>query len=674
MIATKLMIRNAISKILPRGGHDAVNQTTSTQPGQVDWEIYTTGLNGVDNDENNLLSSLLYYSIAFLAFVLILSHIQHLILVKFRHILLLHTNTREALLYWATPANPTVSFVKRYILWAPVGKIKHNREIRLSSAINFGTLPTRLQAIFLTLYFASNVVYCTILLNWHLPRPQLIAEFRGRTGVLAVTNMVPLILLAGRNNPLIWIFGISFDTWNLIHRWLGRIVALESTCHITAWTINEVEINPIGWQGVLEKIRESHFVLCGLIAGISFLCLLFHSPSPIRHAFYETFLHLHIAFALAGLIGVFYHLKIDKLPQIIYICTCIGLWSYDRLSRLVRLLYRNCGRRMTRFRITALPGGGGACRVDIELTRIWKYRPGSHAYVYLPWVSMWHSHPFSIAWSNNPDQTVAWNEDCDSAERRDSSDSADSNDTLSLNPMGDLADIEKMASTIIFVDRASAAPSGQDTYMERYSDDIPWSERNTISMVMSKRAGMTKTLWDMANRTASKTLYFRGFLEGEYGAQHGLYSYGMVVLVAGGVGITHCIGWARELLHLYKKGRGVARRAVLIWVVPDKDQYDWCREWFDEIFAVPGWEEFLTIQFYVTRPKGDMLVSPCPNVPAYAGRPDWRGLFNRFVEQRLGTMGVTVCGPGALSDSIRYAVREQISNASIDFLEESFTW
>ena len=84
--------------------------------------------------------------------------------------------------------------------------------------------------------------------------------------------------------------------------------------------------------------------------------------------------------------------------------------------------------------------------------------------------------------------------------------------------------------------------------------------------------------------------------------------------------------------------------------------------------------QFLTIQLYVTRPKDDMLVSPCPNVPAYAGRPEWRSLFNRFVEQRLGTIGVTVCGPGTLSDSIRYAVREQISNASIDFLEESFTW
>jgi len=242
---------------------------------------------------------------------------------------------------------------------------------------------------------------------------------------------------------------------------------------------------------------------------------------------------------------------------------------------------------MTRFRVTALPGGGGACRVDIELARPWKYTPGSHAYVYLPWVSLWQSHPFSIAWSNNPNKGITWSEDCDNVEGRDSSDSADSNDTVSQSPVEDMVDIEKMTSTTIFADRPSVAPSR----LHKCPDDIPWSEKNTISMVISKRTGMTKTLWDMANRTASKTLYFRGFLEGEYGAQHGLYSYGMVVLVAGGIGITHCIGWARKLLHLYKEGRGVSRRTVLIWVVPDKDQYDWCREWFDEIFAVSGWEE-----------------------------------------------------------------------------------
>ena len=161
-----------------------------------------------------------------------------------------------------------MSFYKRHILWAPIGSIRHNREIHLSTAINFGTLPTRLQAILLTLFFASNVVYCTIMLNWDLPRHQLIAEFRGRTGVMATVNMIPLFVLAGRNNPLIWIFGISFDTWNLVHRWLGRIVVLESTCHITAWTINKVETSPDGWYGVWYMIKTSGFVLTGTIVSI----------------------------------------------------------------------------------------------------------------------------------------------------------------------------------------------------------------------------------------------------------------------------------------------------------------------------------------------------------------------------------------------------------------------
>jgi len=49
------MIRNKISRLLPRGGHDDVNQTASANHGQVNWEIYTYGLNGVDNGENILL-------------------------------------------------------------------------------------------------------------------------------------------------------------------------------------------------------------------------------------------------------------------------------------------------------------------------------------------------------------------------------------------------------------------------------------------------------------------------------------------------------------------------------------------------------------------------------------------------------------------------------------------
>ena len=89
------------------------------------------------------------------------------------------------------------------VLYAPISRKRHNQEIQLSQAINMGTLPTRLHFIVLMIYICSNIIYCTLFLKWSEPRPMVVADFRGRTGVMAVVNMVPLFVLAGRNNPLI---------------------------------------------------------------------------------------------------------------------------------------------------------------------------------------------------------------------------------------------------------------------------------------------------------------------------------------------------------------------------------------------------------------------------------------------------------------------------------------
>ena len=75
-------------------------------------------------------------------------------------------------------------------------------------------------------------MFCTSMIDWKVDGTQIILkEVMNRTGVLSTVNMVPLFLFAGRNNPLIHLLGISFDTYNLIHRWLGRIVVLEAVTH-----------------------------------------------------------------------------------------------------------------------------------------------------------------------------------------------------------------------------------------------------------------------------------------------------------------------------------------------------------------------------------------------------------------------------------------------------------
>lgn len=109
------------------------------------------------------------------------------------------------------------SKIKRYLIVAPLFNRRHNREFRLSAAINVGTLPGRMQTFWLLGYFALNITFTVWGIDWSNGEA-FRSQGLGRTGVLSVLNMIPLFLLAGRNNPLIWLLGISFDNYNMIHR------------------------------------------------------------------------------------------------------------------------------------------------------------------------------------------------------------------------------------------------------------------------------------------------------------------------------------------------------------------------------------------------------------------------------------------------------------------------
>ena len=145
----------------------------------------------------------------------------------------------ESQRYFALPTNEWACFFKKHILYSPLFRVRHNREFQLSNAVNVGTLPTRFQTFFLLGYFVTNVVFSTYMIDWKAETRSILGEVRNRTGVLATVNMMPLFLLAGRNNPLIPLLGISFDTYNLIHRWLGRIVVLEAVAHTFCYMVSK---------------------------------------------------------------------------------------------------------------------------------------------------------------------------------------------------------------------------------------------------------------------------------------------------------------------------------------------------------------------------------------------------------------------------------------------------
>jgi hypothetical protein len=87
-------------------------------------------------------------------------------------------------------ASPRLEAFKVHLLWAPISRKRHNREIQLSPAINVGTLPTRLQLLFIVGYFATNIAFCIIDIPYTKSYVAAATMLRNRSGVLCLVNMV----------------------------------------------------------------------------------------------------------------------------------------------------------------------------------------------------------------------------------------------------------------------------------------------------------------------------------------------------------------------------------------------------------------------------------------------------------------------------------------------------
>ncbi|KAF7934255.1 uncharacterized protein EAE97_008615 [Botrytis byssoidea] len=517
--------------------------------------------------------------------------------------------------YFAIPSSGFAKF-KKHVLYAPVLSKRHNREIQMGRAINVGTLPTRFQLAFLLAYFATNIAFCVVSITWDQSYATVAQQLRNRTGILAVVNMIPLFIMAARNNPLINWLNCSFDTFNLLHRWTGRIVTLQMIAHVAAWAAAKVHAS--GWSAVWASIGKSSMLTYGAIATIAAVVIMIQASSPIRHAAYEIFKYLHIALVIVVIIGIYYHLKLADLPQLPLLWGAIILWVTERVYRVLTVAYRNFGKGGSRTLVEALPGN--AVRVTVDMARPWKFKPGQHAYLYMPSIGLFQSHPFSVAWSEEAD---------------------------------DLSD-EKLA-------------------MNR--QDILAMQKTSMSFVIRARTGFTEKLFKKAEASPDGKLYTKCWAEGPYGGMHMMHSYGTVMLFAGGVGITHQVPHVRDLVAGYANGTVAARKIVLVWTIQSPEHLEWIRPWMTSILAMDKRREVLRIMLFVSRPRSTKEIhSPSATVQMFPGRPNIETLLEIEMENQVGAMGVSVCGSGALSDDVRSAVRKHQYNGNIDFVEEAFSW
>lgn len=600
---------------------------------------YSRGLTGIDVPRDVLVTQLLYSSVVVLAFAVFCGRIAQISHAYLRQITAASANRREQT-FWGQEQSGWWANTKKHLLYAPLGRKRHNREVQLSSAVGIGILPSRFQTILITLYLASQVVYCVYLDYGVNEKAALVAELRGRSGTLAVMNMVPLFLLAARNNPLISILHISFDTYNLLHRWLGRIVVLESITHTAAWAVNACDEQNL--TDMLARLSDTPFFTWGLVGTISMVFLALHSPSPVRHAFYETFLHLHQLAALLAFAGVYVHLNLDNLPQMSWANAIAAIWLIERCMRLLRLAHLNLSSKngSTKMIVQAVPGE--ACRVTFHLPKRVNIQPGCHVYAYIPSVSWWMSHPFSIAWaepssSGNPDSVTTSN-----------------HFSKPTSPSG----LEKQCHV-------------QDSYFEQ-----PHAPTQ-VSLIISARQGMTRRLYDLARASPNQLLHVSGYIEGPYGSHPvSMPSYGTTVFFSAGAGITHHLLYTRDLLLRSSSAHAATRRIYLIWSVRSTDHLAWVSQWMDQILRLPGRRETLVVKLFVSKPRRAAdIVSPSATVQMHSGRCRPDVVLDEILPARVGATLVSVCGPGAFADEVRAATRGRIGRgAVVDFVEEAFTW
>ncbi|KAJ5774779.1 FAD-binding 8 [Penicillium paradoxum] len=590
---------------------------------------YSRGLDGVDVPRDVIITRIIYISLAAVAVGLFCGRVAQMSYAYLRRITASGANKQQQN-FWAQEQSRWWPNLKKHLLYAPLGTKRHNRELQLSSVVSVGTLPSRLQAIMVILYFVSQVTYCVYLDYSVNNKAALVAELRGRSGTLAVLNMIPLFILAGRNNPLIPILHISFDTYNLLHRWLGRIVVLESVVHTVAWAVNAVDEED--FTHMLARLRNTPFFSWGLLGTCSMIFLSLHSPSPIRHAFYETFLHLHQLAAVLAFIGIYVHLRIDNLPQQTWARIIAAIWLGDRLARLFRLLHLNVSTSgTTAMVVQALPGE--ACRVTFHLPKLVHIQPGCHVFAYIPKISWWMSHPFSIAWAEPSTNAVL-----------------------------------------------PSSPTHQDTkYQDLEKQSIQSKSKPTtqVSLIIGAQKGMTRRLYDLANASPSKSLSLTGFIEGPYGSHPtDPASYGTTILFSAGAGITHHLLYTRQLVIQAAQHSAATRKVYLIWSVRSTDHLAWVSSYMDEILHLPGRRDILVIKLFVSKPRRVAdVVSPSQTVLMHSGRCRPEVVLDEILPDRAGAALVSVCGPGAFADEVRAAARARIGKgAVVDFVEEAFTW
>ncbi|KAK4506960.1 hypothetical protein PRZ48_000693 [Zasmidium cellare] len=225
-----------------------------------------------------------------------------------------------------------------------------------------------------------------------------------RIGALAYALTPFTILLCMRESVLSLLTAIPYQHFNFLHRWLGRVIFLQSFLHTLAWTLVEGKFyqpQPSVYAGFMAQ----QYVIFGVVAMFLITWLtVFSMKSVIAWTGYEFFKITHWVVAVLYVGACWGHW--DKLWC--WMVPSLFLVVLDQAVRFLRMGYLHYtgnkpGSGSSWFqsaqgRLQLLTDANGSViRLDIDHDDRTTWQAGQHFYLTFPSLSIWQSHPFTVA-------------------------------------------------------------------------------------------------------------------------------------------------------------------------------------------------------------------------------------------------------------------------------------
>ncbi|KAH7417787.1 ferric reductase like transmembrane component [Cadophora sp. MPI-SDFR-AT-0126] len=519
---------------------------------------------------------------------------------------------------------------------------------------NIGYAPSRILSVVIFIYVFLNLIFSAVPYKSVFPqtssawfadsKSEISTYVTNRTGVLSFANIALSILFAGRNNPLIWLTGLSQTTCLTFHRWAARVATVQAVVHSIIYTYLDF------WGGGSAKYYANvklPYYYWGII-GTIFLCLaITFSILPIRRFQYEIFLISHIIMVIIALVGCWYHVVLRftyNWGYEVWLYVAFAFWGFDRLSRMAIIVYRNMVGSTTTQAVAELTPGGTFMKLTVYPSKTWNFKPGQHAFLYFPSTGrFWESHPFSIAGWDTGSTTSITNSSTPQESNIATTKDIEKDLQISTAP---LPDSDSTSSQPISHSKHSTTHIPQPTHHHP-----ALSPRSSITFLLRPMSGLTSSLHHSLSLTPATPTYLPLTLEGPYGHSIDLSHANTILCIGGGIGITSLLSYVQFFTSARRTSSPTlkATRLVLAWSFREREFASIVRG------MLPYDARALGVELCWTWTGGSGEEGVKGEEGVGTGRLD----VGRVLEGEVGgvkRLAVLVCAPGGLADSVRREV------------------